>query len=61
MCSLTVNVLKQVISNLIANEKNLKNAMTPDLYLTAQVYELVKKGWNFRDAYVEVKKGIFEG
>ena len=30
--------------------------MTPDLFVTNEVYELVKKGKSFREAYLEVKK-----
>lgn len=54
----TLAVLDSSLSNLILHKDKLKSAMTDDLYATAKVYELVKQGKSFRDAYHQVKKDI---
>ena len=58
-------LLKRSLSKKVSNaridaiyEKALKSAMTKDLFVTDHVYEMVKSGKNFRDAYMEVKKNI---
>lgn len=58
MCKLTVQLLTEVVDNLNINEDKLKTAMTDDLYVTNEVYELVKQGSSFRDAYIEIKNKI---
>ncbi|MEM9686430.1 MAG: argininosuccinate lyase [Bacteroidota bacterium] len=55
LCELTLQVITEVIGALQVDEAALKNAMTDDLYVTNEVYELVKKGKSFRTAYMEVK------
>lgn len=55
LCELTLQVTTEVIGALQVDEAALKNAMTDDLYVTNEVYELVKKGKSFRTAYMEVK------
>lgn len=54
----TLAVLIAVIPNIKINEERLKAAMTDDLYQTEKVYELVKQGMAFRDAYIQVKKTL---
>lgn len=56
ICQQTLDLLVELLSALEVNVKNLEKAMTKDLYVTAQVYELVKKGHSFRQSYQEVKK-----
>jgi argininosuccinate lyase len=41
------------------NEEALRLAMTEDLFVTEKVYELVKQGTPFRDAYQKVKAEYF--
>lgn len=54
----TLELLITLIPELVVNEAALAAALTPDLYATEEVYALVKKGANFRDAYREVKKRL---
>jgi len=56
LCLATIRLLSEVIKSLQVNENNLQKAMTKDLYVTNEVYELVKKGKSFREAYHEIKK-----
>ncbi len=58
LCRQTLELLIEIILHLEINETALEKAMTQDLFVTNEVYELVKKGQSFRDAYMEVKKGI---
>lgn len=55
LCLDTITMLSEIIKSLSIKKDNLKNAMTKDLYVTNEVYELVKNGKSFRDAYMEVK------
>lgn len=50
-----LDIMNLVISKLKINKENCKKAMTKELYATEKVYELVKKGKSFREAYKEVK------
>lgn len=56
LCLNSVILLTEIVKSLQINYNNLKKAMTDDLYVTNKVYELVKKGKNFREAYLEIKK-----
>jgi len=56
LCLETIELLSEIIISLIIKHENLSKSMTDDLYVTNQVYELVKRGWTFRDAYKEIKK-----
>ena len=49
---LDINTL--VISGLIVNEENCKKAMTDELFSTKQVYNIVKEGIPFRQAYIKI-------
>jgi len=53
-----LEVMELVVSGLKVNKENCKKAMTKELYATDKVYELVKKGKSFREAYKEVKKKL---
>src|SRR3989344_789346 len=53
-----VEIMELVISQLKVNKDKCSKAMTPDLYATQKVYDLVKKGASFRQAYKEVKKNL---
>ncbi len=50
-----LKIMDLVINNLKVNKEKCRNAMTKELYATKKVYELVKKGKTFREAYKEVK------
>jgi len=54
----SIEIMTLVISGLKINKDKCKAAMTKELYATEKVYNLVKKGKSFRDAYKEVKKGL---
>lgn len=56
LCRDTVDMMIAVVPVLRVNKSNLEKAMTPELFLTEEVYKLVKKGTPFRDAYMEIKK-----
>jgi argininosuccinate lyase len=55
LCKDTLKLMIEVISSIKINKSNLKKSMTEDLFVTEKVYELVKKGKSFREAYVEIK------
>ena len=48
----------ECIDNLDINTAQLDAAMTDDLYITDKVYELVKQGVSFREAYLQVKESL---
>jgi len=56
LCISTCELMPEIINNLKINKKALDKAMTKDLFATNEVYELVKNGKNFRDAYMEIKE-----
>ena len=58
LCLITIKLLSEIIDSLQVNKDKLKKAMTKDLYVTNKVYELVKKGKSFRDAYAEIKNSL---
>lgn len=49
-------MLVEVFKNLEVNQVKCKNALSSELYATAEVYKLVKKGMPFREAYREIAK-----
>jgi len=51
-----LEITKMVVQNLTVKEKNLRSAMTDDLYATKKIYRLVKKGMPFRQAYIKIKE-----
>jgi len=54
----TLELLAEVVPKIQVNKTQLADAMTDDLYVTEQVYELVKSGMPFREAYLEIKKQL---
>lgn len=56
----SVAIMKLVWKNLSVNPDQLASACGPEIFATDRVYELVKKGITFRDAYNEVKKHLNE-
>ncbi len=52
----TLDIASYLLKNLKVNKANCKKGLTEDVYATHRVYELVKKGVPFRDAYKEVAK-----
>ena len=51
-----LEIMQIVIQNLTIKEKNLRLAMTDDLYATEKIYKLVNKGVPFRQAYIKIKE-----
>ncbi len=49
-------VVARILSGLSFNEKHCREAMTDELYATAQVYELVGQGIPFREAYRKISQ-----
>ena len=54
----TINIMSAIVANMTINKKNCTTAMSEELYATQKVYELIKKGVPFRDAYLQVKQNI---
>ncbi|MGB9553241.1 MAG: argininosuccinate lyase [bacterium] len=54
----SLSVARLIFSNLKVNEENCKKALTEEVYATNKVYELVKKGMPFREAYQKVAKNL---
>jgi argininosuccinate lyase len=52
----TLTLLAYVVPRLQVDKKALDAAMSPDLFMTERVYQLVKEGTPFRDAYLRVKR-----
>lgn len=51
-----MEIMRRVIENLQVDEKACQNAMSNELFATEEVYELVKKGVPFREAYRQVAR-----
>ncbi|HBW74234.1 MAG: Argininosuccinate lyase [Candidatus Magasanikbacteria bacterium GW2011_GWA2_45_39] len=56
----SMEIMKLVWEKLSVNHKQLTSACGPEIFATDRVYELVKKGMAFRDAYQEVKRHLNE-
>jgi argininosuccinate lyase len=54
-----IEIFGEIIDNLQIQTETLNAAMTDELYATERVYELVRLGMSFRDAYMEVKQTLF--
>lgn len=52
----SLNIMKLIIDEITINKKNCKKTSTEELYATEEVYNLVKKGMFFRDAYFKISK-----
>ena len=46
-----LSIMSLVFTRLVVNKDNCKKALTEEIYATEEVYNLVKKGMPFRDAY----------
>jgi len=46
-----LSIMSLVFTRLVVNKDNCKKALTDEIYATEEVYNLVKKGMPFRDAY----------
>ncbi len=53
-----LDVTTILVKNIIPNEKNLRNAMTSELYATNAAYRLVQKGVPFREAYRKIGQNL---
>jgi argininosuccinate lyase len=51
-----ISMMTEVFSSLRVDEEKCKAALTPELYATEEVYNLVKQGIPFREAYRTVAK-----
>lgn len=56
LCAETLVLMADIIPAIKVHKATLKKAMTKDLYVTNEVYEEVKKGKSFREAYIKIKK-----
>lgn len=54
----TISIATKIIDKLIVKEDVLVKAMSEDLFATEKVYELVKQGVSFRDAYRKIKNNL---
>jgi argininosuccinate lyase len=52
----SLSVTDLIFKNLKVNEENCSRALTEDIYATQEVYNLVKKGVPFREAYKRISK-----
>lgn len=60
LCNSTIELGIEIINNIQINKLTLNKAMTKDLFAAHQVYEFVKKGLSFRDAYKKIKKNFIK-
>lgn len=56
LCCKTIQLLSAIIAVLQVHKANLVKAMTEDIFVTNEVYELVKQGKSFREAYMQIKE-----
>ncbi len=54
----TLKILELSVNKLQVHKYKLESAMSEDLFATGKVYELVKQGVPFREAYQQVKKSL---
>jgi argininosuccinate lyase len=52
----TLSIMTYIITKMKVDKENCQKAMTNEIYATDKVYQLVKKGIAFREAYMMVKK-----
>jgi len=53
-----LDMMTYIITNLTASKENCLNDLTEDLFATDEVYNLVKEGIPFRDAYRTIAKKL---
>ncbi|MGL6022926.1 MAG: lyase family protein [Chitinophagaceae bacterium] len=56
LCFRTLQLLSAIIPVLQVHKEKLIQSMTEDIFVTNEVYELVKQGKSFREAYVQIKE-----
>jgi len=56
----SLSIMTKIVNGMSVNHEACKKAMTSELYATEKVYELVKDGMPFRQAYQKVAKGYVE-
>jgi len=56
----SLSIMTKIVNGMSVNHEACKRAMTSELYATEKVYELVKDGMPFRQAYQKVAKGYVE-
>jgi argininosuccinate lyase len=49
-------IIKLIFENLKVNKENCNKALTKEIFATEEVYQLVKKGMPFREAYKTISK-----
>jgi len=54
----TLELLASAVPKIAINKQKLDQAMSPELFATEKVYELVKSGQSFRSAYIQIKQKI---
>lgn len=52
----SLEIMSLIISRLKVNRENCKKAMTREIFATEKVYELVKQGMSFREAYRKISE-----
>lgn len=52
----SLRIINKIIENLDVNQNNCKEALTSEVYATEKVYDLVKEGMSFREAYQQIAK-----
>lgn len=52
----SLSIMTLIFTNLKVNKENCNRALTEDIYATEKVYELVKKGTPFREAYKTISE-----
>jgi argininosuccinate lyase len=52
----SLSIMHLIIKNLKINEDHCKNALTDEVFATEKVYDLVKQGIPFREAYKKISK-----
>lgn len=55
-----LDILSMVLKNVKVNEENCRSALVPEVYATEKVYDLVREGIPFRDAYRIISKEFQE-
>ena len=55
-----LRIMALILDKLKVNAENCKKAMTEDIYSVEKIYQLVRKGKPFRDAYREVASSLFD-
>jgi len=52
----SLEIMKVLLNSLKVNKTKCKERMTEELYATQKIYDLVDKGFSFRDAYKKISK-----